>query len=634
MAEARAVVGQWAKKHDKLGNASRRLLRQSMDATFSPVTSPRGSMRRSPSKVSHARSRQDRVEKAARSANGPVESQAVESGIIILSDSEDLDEESQMELAIMLSLSESSNPSPAMDANRNLTGNLGCPGSSRDVNSVAARDQSSSSAVPGQEGKENQTFRCSILNCEAIFSSESGLAAHYAGLCHSPCNPCLLLQDLKPPNQVLAYTCPQCGRQFKDESKCSDHMSRRNHRPFIPSLAVCGYMCPQCLATFSDHNTCQEHMETFHHTDITYSFEDDMQCLPPTPVPVSLGFLQDFITECSKVESSLFCIDCCAAVECNQCESHRESNPAHIVSSSASRSLSEVFMEYLNSSQCDHCGVILSSHEGALGDVHTCVEGHVGKLRETKVRTFAEFVRLMGVKFRIQSVGELVTLSASFNSSQTSLVDSMKNCSVMSIEILSASCSDENTVRDDVVIDSPDVRTTKLCKKRRRSSVICLDSPETGYKPKRNRRAAETVARPLFGRNSKNNKRKRRKSPDCRTVTDLVETVSIEQEKGPVKGAPLSVDDKGGGMSRSSLPTETALACHAAHVGTGTSETNPSPFSTLQPLTSQPATGTSEAKPKSIFHSPTSYFSTRHWHKRMEPQSAFHSPTIYFSTRH
>lgn len=155
------------------------------------------------------------TERPARLSNSPVDSQTVKSDIIVISDSEDLNEESQIELAIVLSMSESSNTYPVTDANKNLTANLGFPGSSRDANSVGVGDQSSSGPLPGQEAKEKETFRCTILNCGANFSTASGLGAHYAGQSHSPCNPCLLLQDLKPPNQVVAYACPQCGQQFE-----------------------------------------------------------------------------------------------------------------------------------------------------------------------------------------------------------------------------------------------------------------------------------------------------------------------------------------------------------------------------------------------------------------------------------
>lgn len=191
-------------------------------------------------------------------------------------------------------------------------------------------------------------------------------------------------------------------------------------------------------------------------------------------------------------------------------------------------------MEYLNSCQCDHCGVVLSSHEGALGDLHTCVEGHVGKLRETKVRNFAEFVRLLGLKFKMQSVGNQSTSAATLNSSQSSLVESMENCSMMSIEIPSTSSDDQDKARDVIVINCPDVCTTKLCKKRRLSSVICLDSPETGYSPKRKKKADKTVVGPLLGRNSENN--------GFRTVTNAVKTVSLKKKIYPVKDTPLSMN--------------------------------------------------------------------------------------------
>lgn len=115
-------------------------------------------------------------------------------------------------------------------------------------------------------------YTCSVLNCEAVFSSEESLGHHMNMFQHSPCNPFLKMIDLKLLPDALCYLCPACDRQYPSAEQCQEHMNEFKHLTFLPPLEISSYICPQCLYLFESFGQCWDHMEKSSHYSIASNF--------------------------------------------------------------------------------------------------------------------------------------------------------------------------------------------------------------------------------------------------------------------------------------------------------------------------------------------------------------------------
>lgn len=116
------------------------------------------------------------------------------------------------------------------------------------------------------------TYTCSVLNCEAVFTSEGGLGQHMNLFQHSPCNPRLKAIDCKLSPDFLCYLCPGCDREFPEQEQCKEHMKKERHSVFLPPLEISAYICPQCLYLFESFEKCWDHMEKSSHHTMAYPF--------------------------------------------------------------------------------------------------------------------------------------------------------------------------------------------------------------------------------------------------------------------------------------------------------------------------------------------------------------------------
>ena len=74
---------------------------------------------------------------------------------------------------------------------------------------IIVSDNVTCSASPGK------LYVCTVLHCEAVFTSEAKLNHHMNQFSHSPCNPCLRVKDGKLLPDPLCYMCPRCDQDFK-----------------------------------------------------------------------------------------------------------------------------------------------------------------------------------------------------------------------------------------------------------------------------------------------------------------------------------------------------------------------------------------------------------------------------------
>jgi len=114
---------------------------------------------------------------------------------------------------------------------------------------------------------------CTVLNCEAVLSSEGALGQHMNLFQHSPCNPYLKAADVKLAPDALCFLCPGCDREFASIEQCNDHIKEAGHLVFLTPLEICAYMCPQCLYLFESYEKCWEHIEKSSHHNMAYPFK-------------------------------------------------------------------------------------------------------------------------------------------------------------------------------------------------------------------------------------------------------------------------------------------------------------------------------------------------------------------------
>lgn len=115
-------------------------------------------------------------------------------------------------------------------------------------------------------------YSCTVLHCEATFTSEGALGQHMNLFQHSPCNPRLRAVDCKLSPDILCYCCPDCDREFSSAEECKGHMTTAGHSVYMPPLEISAFMCPQCLYLFESFEKCWNHIEKSSHHSMAFPF--------------------------------------------------------------------------------------------------------------------------------------------------------------------------------------------------------------------------------------------------------------------------------------------------------------------------------------------------------------------------
>lgn len=262
------------------------------------------------------------------------------------------------------------------------------------VNNTSNNSDSSISLEFVEDGQPGANKVCTVLNCEAEFSSEGRLGQHMNLFQHSPCHPCRKVTDCKLSPDPLCFMCPKCDREFQTADECQEHMREKSHLQFFPPLSVCGYLCSQCLNIFPSFQVCWEHIEHNNHHDICYPFAEDHKAQSLGPVAVVEELAQDMIKKCEKISFSVQCLECLMDIE-NPASLRQhllETNNLHVVSVLSDMNVVDVFASYLAGYICDTCCRLFS---GELKEAakHQCARGITGTVVENCTQSFTQFVK-------------------------------------------------------------------------------------------------------------------------------------------------------------------------------------------------------------------------------------------------
>lgn len=277
----------------------------------------------------------------------------------------------------------------------------------------AAPDHVTSTDVVMKDSKDEIEHHktCSVIGCNAVFSSHVAKNRHDVNFSHSPCNPLLLNINCELTLHDK-YMCPKCCKIFKSNHGCKEHMKTLQHLPFLSPLVLGGYICAQCLNIFGNHQDCCNHIKDMKHRDVAYPFKDDFaKDTPLTPVPVSLQFIKEFCGVCEAVTFNLKCVDCGIGINSplhlsqHQIETHN----THCISATATSTQVEAFSTFLSSHFCSLCTCICEKTDENGFLKHKCSKNHTGDIVDLNCKSFSEFVTMCGIRCHRNSITTVIS---------------------------------------------------------------------------------------------------------------------------------------------------------------------------------------------------------------------------------